>query len=198
MSKRPTDPQRFDYRNPVDLEHVQRIGAAWIELRRGAGASALRDYFFGKEQPLELGQMDALDLLVRRDRTMKGLAGRLRIDPSSATRAVQRIVKDGLAERYASPDDGRIVMVRITEEGRRRHTEVARRRAVAMARIVGSFEPDERAMLADLMDRLTAAIDDVVASLRDEHDTDDADDDTDEWRIPDAVASRSGTSQSAS
>lgn len=180
MSRRPTDHEEFDYRNPVDLEHAQRIGAAWIELRRGASALALREYFFGREKPLEQGQMDALDLLARRDRTMKGLAGRLRIDPSSATRAVQRIVKDGLAERYASPDDGRVVMVRITEEGRRRHTEVARRRAAAMARIVGSFEPEERANLADLMDRLITAIDDVVATIEEDDRDDDDDDDDDE------------------
>lgn len=159
------DVPSFDYNNPVDLDHTRRIGAAWIELRRGAGSARLRDYFFGRDEPLEQGPMDALDLLVRRDRTMKGLAERLRIEPSTATRAVQRIVNDGLAERYPSADDGRIVMVRVTEEGRLRHAEVAKRRALALARIIGSFEPDERAALADLMERLTAAIDRVVAEL---------------------------------
>lgn len=165
MVSAPTDRPTFDFRNPVDLDQAMRIGNAWIELRRGAGAAALRDYLFGREDPLEQGQMDALDLLVRRDRTMKGLAGRLRIDPSSATRAVQRIVNDGLAERYDSPEDGRVVMVRVTREGRRRHAAVARRRAVAMQRIVGSFEPEERAQLADLLDRFTAAIGRVVDEL---------------------------------
>ena len=155
----------FDFNNPVDLEHTRRIGTAWIELRRGAGSARLRDYFFGRDQPLEQGQMDALDLLMRRDRTMKGLAGRLRIEPSTATRAVQRIVKDGLAERYPSADDGRVVMVKITREGRRRHAAVAERRAIALERIIGSFEADERAMLADLLERLTTAIDDVVTEL---------------------------------
>ena len=96
---------------------------------------------------------------------MKGLAGRLRIEPSTATRAVQRIVKHGLAERYPSADDGRVVMVKITPQGRRRHEAVAQRRAVAMERIIGSFRADERAMLADLLERLTTAIDDVVTEL---------------------------------
>jgi DNA-binding MarR family transcriptional regulator len=168
MTGPPIDQSSFDFRNPVDRDHARRIGNAWIELRRGAGASALRDHLFGREKPLEQGQMDALDLLVRRDRTMKGLAERLRIDPSSATRAVQRIVRAGLAERYDSPDDGRVVMVRVTDEGRRRHAVVAKRRALAMQRIVGSFAADERAQLADLMDRLTAAIDDVVSTLDDD------------------------------
>ncbi len=167
----PTDAPTFDFNNPVDLDHAVRIGMAWIELRRGAGSARLRDYFFGRHQPLEQGQMDALDLLMRRDRTMKGLAERLRIDPSTATRAVQRIVKDGLAERYPSPDDGRVVMVKVTSEGRRRHAAVARRRGIAMERIIGSFDPAERAALADLLERLTTAIDDVVTELAAEDDS---------------------------
>lgn len=150
------------------IEHTLRISRAWIELRRGARAGALRDYYFGRENRLEQGQMDALDLLVRRARTMRGLADRMHIDPSSATRVVQRLVKDGLAERFASAEDGRIVMVRITAEGRRRREPVAKRRAKAMGRIIGSFEPDERAQLADLLERLNEAIDQVVDELHDE------------------------------
>jgi DNA-binding MarR family transcriptional regulator len=155
----------FDFNNPVDLDHTLRIGRAWIELRRGASAARLRDYLFGRDEPLEQGQMDALDLLMRRDRTMKGLAERLRIEPSTATRAVQRVVKDGLAERYPSSEDGRVVMVKVTPEGRRRHATVAGRRALAMERIIGSFAPDERAQLADLLERLNNAVDDVVNEL---------------------------------
>jgi DNA-binding MarR family transcriptional regulator len=155
-----------DFSKRVDREHAVRIGRAWIELRRGASASALRTYFFGRETPLEQGQMDALDLLVRRDhRAMKELADRLRVDPSTATRAVQRLVADGLVERFASPEDGRVVLVRITEEGRRRHEDVAARRSVAMTRILSAFDPDERTQLADLLDRFIRALDDVVDDL---------------------------------
>ncbi|MGA9279134.1 MarR family transcriptional regulator, partial [Ilumatobacter sp.] len=82
--------QPVDFSDPVDEDHAVRIGRAWIELRRGAWTQQLRCYLFGNDGPLEPGQMDALDLLAREDRTMKQLAERLRIDPSSATRAVQR------------------------------------------------------------------------------------------------------------
>jgi DNA-binding MarR family transcriptional regulator len=78
---------------------------------------------------------------------------------------VQRVVKDGLAERYPSADDGRVVMVKVTPEGRRRHAVVAERRAIAMERIIGSFAPEERAQLADLLERLNNAVDDVVNEL---------------------------------
>jgi DNA-binding MarR family transcriptional regulator len=155
-----------DFRNRTDREHARRIGRAWIELRRGAGASALRAYLFGREKPLEQGQMDALDLLTRRDhRPMKELAARLRVDPSTATRAMQRLEHDGLVERFTSPEDGRVVLVRITDEGRRRHDDVAARRSTAMMQILSEFEPGERAQLADLLDRFITSIDTVVPRL---------------------------------
>lgn len=166
---------RVDFRNATDREHARRIGRAWIELRRGAGASALRAYLFGREEPLEQGQMDALDLLTRRDdRPMKELAARLRVDPSTATRAMQRLEADGLVERYPSPEDGRVVLVRITDEGRRRHDDVAARRSAAMMEILGQLEPGERAQLADLLDRFVTSVDTVVARL-DQRDRESAD-----------------------
>ena len=137
-------------------------------MRRGAGASALRAYLFGRETPLEQGQMDALDLLSRRnDRPMKELAARLRVDPSTATRAVQRLEADGLVERFPSPEDGRVVLVRITEEGARRHDDVAARRSTAMMHILSEFEPAERVQLADLLDRFVESVDTVVTRMAD-------------------------------
>jgi DNA-binding MarR family transcriptional regulator len=161
-----SEPVSIDLTNPYDLQHAVRVGTAWIELRRGATAGALRDYLYGSlECPLMQGQMDALDLLVRRDRAMSALADRLRIDPSSATRAVQRLVDDGLAERYPSPEDRRIVMIRATPEGGKVHREVSARRSAVLERILNKFEPDERATLADYLARFVSAIDEVVDDL---------------------------------
>lgn len=158
------DGRRLDFRDPLDRDQARRIGRAWIELRRGARTTQLREYLYG-DDGLEQGQMDALDLLVRRDRTMSGLAERLRIDPSTATRAVQRMVDAGLVERVPSPTDGRRVVVRPTPAGRRAHAAVAARRSQAMGRILGAFEAGERAQLAELLDRFVAALDDVVTTL---------------------------------
>ena len=155
----------IDFTNPIDVEHAIRIGRAWTEMRRGAWTHHLRDYLFGDDDPLEPGQMDALDLLSRRDRTMKHLAERLRIDPSSATRAVQRLVADGLAERYAGDDDKRIVMVRISKNGRSRHAAVASRRSHVMALILSEFTLEERSDLAGLLERFVQALDDSVDRL---------------------------------
>jgi DNA-binding MarR family transcriptional regulator len=89
----------------------------------------------------------------------------MRIDPSTATRAVQSLVTDGLAERLPSPEDGRVVMVRVSAEGRARHADVAARRNLALKQILDSFDPAERATLADLLDRFVDALDGVVTSL---------------------------------
>lgn len=144
-----------------------RIGLAWIELRRGASMGNLQDYLFGTgADALEQGQMDTLDLLANGESwRMSEIAERLRIDPSTATRAVQRLVNVGLATRLTCSDDGRVVRVQITDVGAQRHAEVAERRGELMARVLGSFSPRERVALADLLERLIRAVDDFVEDV---------------------------------
>lgn len=156
-----------DLRSPDEREWATRIGSSWKELRRGAAMVALRDHLLGVgPDALEPGQMDTLDLLVQEDAwRMSDLADALRVDPSTATRAVQRLVRNGLAERQACADDGRVVKVTATAVGRRRHAAIDQRRGEVMTAMLGAFRPDERRQLADLLDRLVAALDDMVANL---------------------------------
>lgn len=156
-----------DLRQPDQYELAMRIGLAWIELRRGASMGDLRDYLFGTgADALEQGQMDTLDLLSDHEAwRMTEIAERLRIDPSTATRAVQRLVNVGLASRLTCSDDGRVVRVQISEAGAQRHAEVATRRGQLMAHVLGSFAPDERTALADLLERLIQAVDAFVGDV---------------------------------
>lgn len=144
-----------------------RIGASWVQIRRGAAMAALRDYLLGTgDEALEQGQMDSLDLLACRPSwRMSDLADALRIDPSTATRAVQRLVSSGLAIRCPHGDDGRVVMVEITEAGRSRHADVGARRGELMAHMLGAFTPAERPLLADMLERFVSAVDEFVARL---------------------------------
>jgi DNA-binding MarR family transcriptional regulator len=155
-----------DLHDPLQLQLARRIGLAWIELRRGAAMSALRDQLFGTgDDALEQGQMDTLDLLAHQPAwRMSELADALRVDPSTATRAVQRLVRSGLAARSADEDDGRVVMVTITPAGAARHAEVAERRGRLMAHLMGAYSPDERVQLAEMLERFVASVDDFVAS----------------------------------
>ena len=141
-----------------------RIGASWVQIRRGAAMGALRDYLLGTgDEALEQGQMDSLDLLARQPLwRMSDLAEALRIDPSTATRAVQRLVGAGLASRSTNDGDGRVVMVEITEAGRSRHADVNARRGLLMTHMLGAFTPDERPALADMLERFVSAVDEFV------------------------------------
>lgn len=124
----------------------------------------LREQFLGTgDDALEPGQMDTLDVLVTADAWRMGdLAEALRVDPSTATRAVERLTRINLAERLSGPDDRRVVLVRATTMGRARHDEVFGRWRQVVHGILSEFEPDEREQLATQLERLVVALDHVV------------------------------------
>jgi DNA-binding MarR family transcriptional regulator len=156
-----------DFSTAADRDAAVKIGAAWRGLRRGATNAAVRDYFYGNEtETLDAGQMDTLDVLVHRPSwRMSDLAEALRVDPSTATRAVQRLLKENLAERNADADDGRVVIVRATDEGRRLHQRVDERRGYVITKLMSAFTVSERADLADLLTRFVRELDDLVKEL---------------------------------
>lgn len=153
-----------DLHQPEMYDLAVRIGRSWVQIRRGAAMGALREYLLGSgDETLEQGQMDSLDLLARQPSwRMSVLAEALRIDPSTATRAVQRLVIAGLAVRTPNDGDGRVVMVEITDAGRSRHADVNARRGMLMAHMLGAFKPEERPLLTDMLERFVAAVDEFV------------------------------------
>lgn len=165
-------PERPD-RHPVDLglsadlDVAVRLGRAWRELRRGASSTMIRDFFFGVgPDALEYGQMDTLDVLIREPSwRMSDLALALHVDPSTATRAVQRLATTGLVERLTDHDDGRVVIVQITDSGRELHRLVDLRRGYVLSRLMSVFAEDERETLAALMTRFVEELDNVVKDL---------------------------------
>jgi DNA-binding MarR family transcriptional regulator len=128
--------------------------------------AALRPLIYGDgPDALDLGQADALDVLAGcGPAPMSALAEALRVDASSATRAVDRLVERGLASRRRSDDDARVQRVALTASGRRVHAELLGRRRATMEAILAPFSDDERAVLAELLERLVAGVDRVVAA----------------------------------
>ena len=160
-----------DLTNDLELELAGRIGRAWREIRRGSTAGQARDAIFGVGgSAIEPGQMDALELLVAVETCRMGdLAEYLRIDPSTATRAVQRLIKDDLAERVQHAGDGRVVAIAATERGRRIHGEVNDRRRAILFSVMNDFDPEERVALADLMERFTLSVDAAIKAKKHRH-----------------------------
>jgi DNA-binding MarR family transcriptional regulator len=96
---------------------------------------------------------------------MGDLAEALRVDPSTATRAIQRLEKLDLARRSALPSDGRVVTVSVTPAGRERHAIISERRLKAMSQILSRFSPTELVALEELLGRFVKAIDEVSVTF---------------------------------
>jgi DNA-binding MarR family transcriptional regulator len=101
---------------------------------------------------------------------MGDLADALRVDPSTATRAIQRLEKFGLATRCGSTDDKRVVVVSATESGRKRHADAAARRQELIIHIMSTFDQDEFRELSTYLDRFVGSLDQFVAQLNDQSD----------------------------
>lgn len=152
-----------------DRDLALRIALAWRELRRGASGQALRAHLLGPTgPPLEQAQLDALEIVTSEADgwRMTDLADAMRVDPSNATRAVDRLETLGLAARIRAADDKRVVVVRATPEGRRLVRHLNRLRATGMQRLLEPFEHEELEQFADYLDRFVESIDRLVDELR--------------------------------
>lgn len=151
-----------------DEATVRRIALAWRELRRGATGTVLRAHLLGPDgPPLEQAQLDALEILASEPHgwRMSDFAEALRVDPSTATRAITRLERHGLAERTAREADRRFVTARATVSGRRMMKRIAHLRSSGMQRLLASFDQVEREQFAEYLERFVGSIDDLVAEL---------------------------------
>jgi len=107
---------------------------------------------------LGLGALSALGLLFREGPLTVGqLADRDRVQPPSMTRTVSHLVDAGFADRRRNDEDGRQVVVEISEAGRKRVLEDRRRRDAWLAHRLKELTPEERAVLrqaAPLLERI--------------------------------------------
>lgn len=137
----------------------RRVGVAWRELRRLAAAQAIRRQLYGFETPLDQGQGDALEYVVNHGPCRMGdLAKFMRVDPSSVTRAVERLEAAGLVSRDADPHDARAVQVSSTDDGLALYRDVRERAIGLLDDALVDFTEEHQLMLAELMERLVAAI----------------------------------------
>ena len=157
----------IDFGVDLNRETAMRIGRVWREIRRGAANNKLRGLIFENEEfTIEPGQFDTLEQIVFHGTMRMGdLADAMHIDPSTATRAVQRLIKDGLAERVDHEGDGRVVVVGPTDLGRRVFESVVERRKQMVVRVMEQFDREEWGVLADILERFNQALGVAVADL---------------------------------
>ena len=102
------------------------------------------------DEDISTGQYAVLGALVTHGpRTPRELADHERVQPPSMTRTLNCLVEAGLVMRTDHPEDGRQVLMTVTEEGTRVVIETRKRRTAWLAQRLAELTPDERATLAE-------------------------------------------------
>ena len=137
----------------------QRMAVAWRELRRAISRPNFRLKLYG-EDVMDTAQLDALDAVADLEACrMSELAAALRVDASTATRVVDRLVTAGLVDRTADPDDGRARKILITREGSALLERIRANARDSLPTILDGFAEAELDEFADLLERLVRSID---------------------------------------
>jgi DNA-binding MarR family transcriptional regulator len=84
---------------------------------------------------------------------MGDLADALHIDPSTATRAVQRLIASGLAEKVTQEGDGRVVHVALTDIGRQTAAYYTDRRVETIRELLSNFTESEQTSFLEFLER---------------------------------------------
>jgi DNA-binding MarR family transcriptional regulator len=95
------------------------------------------------------------------------LADRLGVNPSTATRMIDRLIAAGLADRQVNPDNRSETILRLTGEGHRLVDDVTARRHQEIASIVERIVPEQRSALIDALTAFTEAGGEPAAAARD-------------------------------
>jgi DNA-binding MarR family transcriptional regulator len=85
------------------------------------------------------------------------LAEAVHSDPSTISRQVAHLVRLGLVERMADPEDGRATLLTATDEGRRVFEENRRVRIERFAGVLSDWSIDDRRKFAELLGRFATA-----------------------------------------
>jgi len=90
--------------------------------------------------------------------TVNELAGHLYLDKSTASRIANGLVARERVQRVRDPDDGRVVRLTPTAEGRDVAARIEKDLLVEYADLVADFDPAVQAQVADLVTRLAGAL----------------------------------------
>jgi DNA-binding MarR family transcriptional regulator len=91
------------------------------------------------------------------------LAEAVHSDPSTISRQVAQLVRLGLVERTADPEDGRATLLAATDEGRRVFEQNRRARIEQIAKMLSHWSEHDRRTLGELMRRFATDFEAFVA-----------------------------------
>lgn len=87
------------------------------------------------------------------------------VDPSTVSRQVDQLVRLGLVERRADPDDGRATLLAATEAGMELHRRLRARRNRVTAALLSHWSPSDVRTLTELLGRFTTEMAENMPAL---------------------------------
>ena len=104
-------------------------------------------------------KLRALELLAQHDGLRVGeLADRVGVDDTTATRLVDRLEDQGLAQRHSEEADRRATLVELTDEGSELVSGVVAQRQEFFAEVLATLDPEERIQLVRLTEKAALAL----------------------------------------
>lgn len=154
-----------DWGDDWDLD--QKVAALWRAARLGPTVERLRRHVLHSgTQSIEPGQFRALDAVAGHGpTTIRALSEVMDVEPSTVTRAVTRLEAEGLVFKRRADRDHREVLVALTALGTARHQHFVDRAYRIYEEIFTVFDVGERAVLADLLERMLISTDAALARL---------------------------------
>ncbi|MFD9812944.1 MarR family winged helix-turn-helix transcriptional regulator [Streptomyces sp. NPDC059080] len=150
----PTDPAVLDA-----LQHQVAVFARRAEQSRLGGVGQARNSM-DRAAYLLLNRLDQEGPM-----GVKALAAGMGIDSSTVTRQVAPLVESGLVNRATHPEDGRAVVLQLSERGRTRLDEVRASRRALMEMVTDEWTEEECAVFCTLLTRFNISLTAITATM---------------------------------
>ncbi|MCX5513116.1 MarR family winged helix-turn-helix transcriptional regulator [Kaistia algarum] len=107
------------------------------------------------EHDLTPTQMAALATIMKHGELSQNQLGRLTaMDPSTISIVIRKLLKHGLVQRFASAEDQRLTIIRLTEHGVRYAAPLLATSVEVGRRVLAPLKPSERAMFMEMLHRV--------------------------------------------
>jgi DNA-binding MarR family transcriptional regulator len=104
------------------------------------------------------GYMLMAHLVMNGPKRASALADAVHSDPSTVSRQVAQLVRAGLLERRADPQDGRACLLAATDKGSQLFDDMRAKRSIHLDQMLASWPLDRRQQLVELFDALNTDI----------------------------------------
>jgi DNA-binding MarR family transcriptional regulator len=148
---------------PAATSTADEFSLAWEAFSRATRRARGRSSGPLEGTTLSLAQYQLLEALrTAPELPVSELATSAGVAPPTATRMLDGLVRDGVAERRASAHDRRVVLVSLTRSGRATVRAAAERVGAARARVRDHLTPAEQAQASALLRRLATIVEDEL------------------------------------